>query len=70
MWKSIQHNDQYGPFASDYKNKGEEASTETATATTTPQPEMTTTTPQTAATEGSNIHAVNTAAGLQPYAGT
>ncbi|KAE8451606.1 hypothetical protein EG329_003679 [Mollisiaceae sp. DMI_Dod_QoI] len=28
MWKSLQHNDQFGPFASSYKTKGEEASLE------------------------------------------
>lgn len=28
MWKSLQHNDKFGPFSSKYKNTGEEASLE------------------------------------------
>jgi hypothetical protein len=37
MWKSIQHNDQFGPKSSKYGgNKGEEASFDIAT--TTPKP--------------------------------
>lgn len=28
MWKSLQHNDQFGPFSAKYRNKGEEASLE------------------------------------------
>lgn len=54
MWRSIQHDDQFGPFSSQYgANKGEAASVEMAQGATVPVP---------AATNGS--------ARPEPYAAT
>ncbi|KUJ21925.1 uncharacterized protein LY89DRAFT_389121 [Mollisia scopiformis] len=78
MWKSLQHNDQFGPFSSAYKNNGEEASMEMpSTNNTNP-----TTASTTAPTNGTNVttgtNGVNTAPSegvttttpSQPYPGT
>lgn len=36
MWKSIDHNERYGPFAAEYSPKGEEAELETRDPNTVP----------------------------------
>lgn len=47
MWKSIQHNDQFGPRSSKYGgNKGEESSFDMATTTPKPGPTGTSTRPE------------------------
>jgi len=78
MWKSIQHNDQFGPFSSKYKNAGEEASlempaTDKSKQTTAPNDNIPVTSTQPTNTSTQHTTATQPASTTQhtePYPGT